>query len=50
MYKTSAWAGVLSTTGHSTNYVMSINIPMKKNHNQSVWVKRGAAMLCDLDY
>ena len=48
IYKVSTRAGTLSTTGHSTNFVMFINIPagpMGATH----WVKRGVAFLCLLD-
>jgi dynein heavy chain len=48
-YKTSQRFGMLSTTGHSTNFVMWIRVPMAPEHNQQHWIKRGTAMLSQLD-
>jgi len=58
LYKTLLRAGTLSTTGHSTNYVMHIDTPSCStpfiNNNRMVddakWVKAGVASFCSLKF
>jgi dynein heavy chain len=49
VYKTSFRQGALSTSGHSTNFVMFYKVPMLPQHRQRHWIKRGVAMLTQLD-
>ncbi|MEW5314022.1 MAG: hypothetical protein WDW38_005550 [Sanguina aurantia] len=49
LYKTSVRAGVLSTTGQSTNFVLCVSLPMRAGTTPDWWVQQGVALLCMLD-
>jgi dynein heavy chain len=46
LYKTAVRAGVLTTTGASSNYVCSLDIPTERDPDY--WVRMGVAALCAL--
>jgi len=60
MYKTTTRAGILSTTGHSTNFVLMVEVPSKEpcsgNFHKYVetysahWIKRAVALFTTLAY
>ncbi|ORY38879.1 hypothetical protein BCR33DRAFT_853838 [Rhizoclosmatium globosum] len=47
LYKTSARAGTLTTTGQSSNFIVPVNIPTDKP--QDYWISKGVALLCQLN-
>jgi dynein heavy chain len=46
LYKVLTRQGTLSTTGHSTNFVLMVELP--SSEKESVWTKAGAAMFLAL--
>jgi dynein heavy chain len=51
IYKTSDRKGVLSTSGHSSNFIMYVAIDhsCKGLHNEHFWTKRGVALISQTD-
>ena len=46
MYRTAERKGVLATTGHSTNFVMTVKVPTDQSPKH--WILRGVCMLSQL--
>ena len=49
IYKTTTRAGQLSTTGHSTNFIMPLDLQFASGYEASHWVRRGVALIAQLD-
>jgi len=51
IYKTSERKGVLSTSGHSSNFIMYLSIPhsCQPPHSERFWTKRGVALISQTD-
>lgn len=47
-YKVLSRAGTLSTTGHSTNYVINAELPSV--HTEDKWIRAGVALFLALKY
>lgn len=48
-YRTSERRGILSTTGHSTNFIMLISIPIHQSKTQDTFIRGGVALLASTD-
>lgn len=48
LYKVLSRRGTLSTTGHSTNFVMFVELPSKEHEDS--WVRAGVASFLSLSY
>jgi dynein heavy chain, axonemal len=48
VYKTLTRAGTLSTTGHSTNFIMDLEV--NSSHTPTHWINRGVALVCSLAF
>ena len=49
-YKVLSRWGQLSTTGHSTNFVMMIECPISDEHKEETWTLAGVALFLALKY
>lgn len=49
VYKESLRKGVLSTSGHSSNFIMWIYMPISSDTTEEVWTRRGTALITMTD-
>merc|ERR1712216_206572 len=45
LYKESLRRGVLSTSGHSSNFIMWLYVAIAKEDTEQLWTKRGVALI-----
>ena len=50
VYQTLIRAGVLSTTGYSTNFILAVDLPTHPDDSPEKWTLRGTAMACQLTH
>jgi dynein heavy chain len=49
VYKESLRRGVLSTSGHSSNFILWLYMPIAQEHTEQFWTKRGVALITMTD-
>ncbi|BBN19721.1 hypothetical protein Mp_8g13060 [Marchantia polymorpha subsp. ruderalis] len=50
LYKTHVRAGVLTTTGASSNYILNVSLTIDPDTTPDFWVLQGIALLCQTPY
>lgn len=45
VYKEALRRGVLSTSGHSSNFIQWFFLPIAEDTNEQLWTKRGVALI-----
>ena len=48
LYQTSARAGMLSSTGQSTNFVLHLTLPIPDGTTAGDWILQGVAAVCSV--